>query len=357
MKKLVVFVALIGVVGFVWGCSKKDSTDKTTTGQADLDLTVVAKVNDEPIFVSEVEKITGKMFQQAQLQFRRQLSAEDSVRIRQNALEWLIAQKLFEQEATRQRVEVSDVEVEQILAQLRQRFSTEEEFENALAQDGLTIEKLRQNVRSDVRLQKLLAAEVKNQLTPISEQAALVYYQANPQYFQAPERVHARHILFKVDKDVSPAEEDKVRKKAEQVLQLAKSEKDFAELAQKYSEGPTASKGGDLGFFGHGDMIQPFDEAVFQLEVGEISDLVKTAYGYHIIKLEEKKSTGTQPFQEVTQSIKTHLLQQKRAEAVQNYIEKLKKEANIEYMPESKIFSQGTMMLPAQPPPMKELEK
>jgi len=348
MRKLLICVLLVGALGYVGSCSKKKSNDKATVAPSE-GITIIAKVNGEPVFASEVERIVEKMFQQARFKFRGQLSAKDSAAIRQNAFDWSIAQKLLEQEATRQHIEVSDVEIQQVLARLRQQFASDQEFEDALTQDNSSVEKLRQNIKLDLQLQKLLTTEVKKRITPVSQQEALEYYKANLQYFKEPEKVHVRHIFFKVDKNATPTKRTKVRKKAEQVLQLARSGEDFAELAQKYSEDPSASNGGDLGFFARGDMVKPFDETVFQLEVGEISDLVETSHGYHIIKLEEKKKAGTQSFQQVAESIKNYLLQQKQAKAAGNYIEQLKEQADIEYLPESRIFTQGTEILPAKP--------
>ncbi len=117
--------------------------------------------------------------------------------------------------------------------------------------------------------------------------------------YQVPEQRHARHILFKVDKDADEQLVAKKKKEAEKVLALAKSGKDFAGLAGKFSEGPTAKNGGDLGFFPRGRMVKSFDDAVFSLHQGEISGLVRSPFGFHIIKLEEIRPAVTRPFADV----------------------------------------------------------
>ena len=125
------------------------------------------------------------------------------------------------------------------------------------------------------------------------------YYEYNMATFKEPKQVKARHILFKLAKDATKQQEQETRRKANAVLEEARQGKDFAALARKHSEGPTKGKGGDLGYFKAGQMVKPFEEAAFELKKGEISDLVQTRFGYHIIKAEDIKEARTKPFEEV----------------------------------------------------------
>lgn len=136
------------------------------------------------------------------------------------------------------------------------------------------------------------------------------YFDDNSAEFSIPEKRSARHILFKADES-SPAEvHDEQRKKAEEILALAKQGEDFASLAEKYSEGPSKSNGGDLGQFGRGQMVKPFEDATFSLELNGISEVVKTAFGYHIIKVESIVPSETKPFSEVENTIREKLQNQ-----------------------------------------------
>ncbi len=129
------------------------------------------------------------------------------------------------------------------------------------------------------------------------------YYQDNNAEFSTPEQRSARHILFKAD-DSSPADiHESQQKRAQEILELAQNGSDFSELAKQYSEGPTKERGGNLGLFSRGQMVKPFDDAVFSLNAGELSDVVKTSFGYHIIKLENIVTATTQPLEEVKSSI------------------------------------------------------
>lgn len=129
------------------------------------------------------------------------------------------------------------------------------------------------------------------------------YYEYNIGSFMDPKQVKARHILFKLGEDASEDEEKKIRDKAKAVLEEARQGKDFAALARKYSEGPTKAKGGDLGYFSAGKMVKPFEDAAFKLKKGEISDPVRTRFGYHLIKVEDIKEERTKPLEEVRQKI------------------------------------------------------
>ncbi len=129
------------------------------------------------------------------------------------------------------------------------------------------------------------------------------YYEYHIDTFSQPHQVKARHILFRLNQNATAAEEETARQKAESVLGEAKQGKDFAALATKYSEGPTKDRGGDLGYFSKGQMAKPFEDAAFKLKQGEISDLVRTRFGYHIIKAEEIKKTKTKTLDEVRDQI------------------------------------------------------
>jgi peptidyl-prolyl cis-trans isomerase C len=166
----------------------------------------------------------------------------------------------------------------------------------------------------------------------VSDEEVQKYYEEQKEQFKEPEQVQASHILILVAQDATQEDKDVARKKIEEVLVLAKEGKDFAELAQEYSEGPSKDKGGDLGFFPKGAMVKPFEEAAFTMNEGDISDVVETQFGYHIIKLTGKKAERNVPFEEVKDRLKQGMLQQKTNSEAMAWIEGLKSEATIEMM-------------------------
>jgi len=140
------------------------------------------------------------------------------------------------------------------------------------------------------------------------------FYRQNFNRYSIPEQRNARHILIKTSEEDSEDILSEKRNRAAQVLELAKSGEDFAELAKQYSEGPTGPRGGDLGSFTRGRMVKPFEDAAFSLNEGEISDIVETQFGYHIIKLEKVEPAYTRTFEEVKSEIETQLQAQKSRE-------------------------------------------
>lgn len=143
----------------------------------------------------------------------------------------------------------------------------------------------------------------------VSDEEIKNYYEDNKEMFKVEKQVKASHILLKVKDNATEEEEKEIRDKALSIAKRARQGEDFAQLAKTYSEGPAAEKGGDLGYFSKGQMIKPFEEAVFKMNQGEISDPVKTSFGYHVIKLEDIKEARVKPLEEVRESISETLTQ------------------------------------------------
>lgn len=175
------------------------------------------------------------------------------------------------------------------------------------------------------------------------------YYEANLTQFQKPEEVHARHILFPLAPDASDADKAAARKQAEEVLAKAKGGADFAALAKEYSKDSTAENGGDLGTFGRGVMTPPFEAAAFALEPGQVSDVVETQFGLHIIKLEEKTPARTQPLEEAKASIADTLRGRQARKVALDEVEKAH-EAALDGAPLEKIAADLHLTLQNPPP-------
>lgn len=144
----------------------------------------------------------------------------------------------------------------------------------------------------------------------VDDNAIKAKYEADKAKYEQPEQRHARHILFKLTEDADEKTRQEKQKKAETVLAEAKKGADFAELAKLHSEGPTKDNGGDLGFFPRGRMVPSFDQAVFSMKEGEVSGIVESPFGLHIIKLEKIRPGKTQNLEEVRDTIATELQKQ-----------------------------------------------
>ena len=164
----------------------------------------------------------------------------------------------------------------------------------------------------------------------VTDADAKKYYDENQKYFEQSEQVKASHILIKVEPTAEDSEKTTAREKIQEIKQKLEAGGDFAELAKKSSEGPSGPNGGDLGYFGRGQMVPSFEETAFALEVGHVSEPVETQFGYHLIKVFDKKSGSTTPFEEVKERIEQFLKGQKMNEAVGLYIGTLKEKAEVE---------------------------
>jgi len=179
-------------------------------------------------------------------------------------------------------------------------------------------------------LSQELVKEVIVKKVNISDEEIKKYYDKNSDKYKEPEMVKARHILIKVDPKADDEAKNKAEAKAKEILARAKKGEDFVKLAEEFSDDSgSKGKGGDLGFFNRGRMVKEFEEVAFKLKPGEISDLVKTKFGYHIIKVEGKKQEHQKTLAEVKSSIKDILSREKMKKELDDYTKKLYQESKV----------------------------
>ncbi len=182
-----------------------------------------------------------------------------------------------------------------------------------------------QQARSAILAQELIRRQIIDK-TEINDAEARKYYQENKAQFSQPERIKARHILIAVEDPASADSKKAAREKAEKILARVRAGEDFAELAKKYSDDPgSREKGGDLGFFSRGQMIEPFEKAAFSLKVGEISGLVESPFGYQLIKVAERLPAQTTPYEKVKEQVREKALEAKRESVLEAYLQQLRK--------------------------------
>ncbi len=183
---------------------------------------------------------------------------------------------------------------------------------------------------------KVVAKKVK-----ATDEGIREYYEENKNKFRDPARIRARHILVKVNRTAQEEELKQARDKTENILSRVKSGEDFAKLASEYSDDPgSKSKGGDLGFFSRGRMAPEFERAAFSLNPGDISDIVQTNFGFHIIKVAEKKEPSIKPYEAVKEQLRKKVEIDMKKKAVDDYVERIVKEKNISFDLEG-LFGSG----------------
>ena len=288
---------------------------------------VLARVNGEDVTKADFDRLITNMEASA----RQPVPAERRDEIFRKALDQLVTYKLLLQATRARKIDVTDEEVESSIKQMRSQLPNEQEFKKALAARGMTLERLKADTRLDISINKMMEAEAATQPAPADAQVR-DFYDKNPDKFKQDEACRASHILFKVEEGADAATKKKLKDQAESVLKQARAGADFAQLAKKYSADGSAQEGGDLNFFTRGQMVPAFDQAAFALKPGEISDIVTTQFGYHIIKVTERRPASTVPFEQVSARIKEYLTEQQKQQKVDTFIESLKQKAKIEVL-------------------------
>jgi peptidyl-prolyl cis-trans isomerase C len=249
--------------------------------------------------------------------------------MKNQVLDSLIDRELLFQETKKKGINIDPKDVADELQKIKQRYAKPGEFEQLLNDMGLTESDVQNQIERGLAIQQLIDNEVRSKVT-IGDEEVKSYYDANPQLFEQPEQVKASHILVKVDANAPQEEKDKARKKIESVQEKAKKGEDFATLAKTYSEGPSGPNGGDLGYFRRGQMVKPFEDAAFNLNPNETSDIVETQFGYHLIKVVDKKPAQKMTYADVKERLSEHLKKQKTDSEAGAYIQSLRGSAKIE---------------------------
>lgn len=287
----------------------------------------VAKVNGEEISKAQVEEAFNAAVQASGVK-ANDLTPEQKLNGYRQILDELIMDKLVAKAAAAEAVSDADITAE--IAKLKKQFPSEEAFETQLKEAGQSPEKLNTAIRTMLQQQRWMQSQIKDG-DKVADADAKKFYDTNTEEFKNPETVKASHILFMVNKDDS---EEVVKQKeaaANKAAARAKKGEDFNKLAKELSEEPGAKEsGGDLGFFAKDRMVPEFADAAFSQKPGDISAPVKTQFGWHVIKVTEKKPAGTVPFEEVKDQITAYLKSAKQREAVQAVLKKLKDSAQIE---------------------------
>lgn len=288
---------------------------------------VMVRVNGTPISRQEMDRAVKVLLAQNQVQ---QPSPEILKQAQSAALEQLISAELLYQQAAKLEVKDLDKQVADRLAVVKAKFPSEAEYTSALKGVDMTVQDIQEFTRKDIIINNLIDKRFASPAA-VSEAETRKFYDENlEKYFKKPETARASHILIGVDEKASAEDRKKAKEKAEAILQRVKKGEDFAAIAKAESTCPSSAQGGDLGSFGRGQMVPPFENAVFTMKPGEVSNVVETQFGYHVIKLTEKHEASIEKYEDVKGKIQDHLKREKVQKALGDYIEQIRKEAKIE---------------------------
>ncbi len=283
---------------------------------------VVATVDGEAITQTDLDRIVKAFAHQ-----ENKKSEEIDVEQKKFLLDRLVQNRLLFVEGQARKLEVADAEVDRELNSYYSRFGSKEKFEELLTKEGVSIDKFTADLHKDLLIHKTIDSEIEAKAN-VTEEEAKDYFNKNKEKMVIPEKVGASHILFSSQDDG----DEKAREKAEKVLGEIKAGKGFSECAREYSDCPSKEKGGTLGDFTRGQMVPEFEKAVFEMEVGQLSDPVKTQFGYHLIKKNSQTAKQDLDFEAVRTYIIKELKMAQGKDIVDDLTEVLKEKAKIEYL-------------------------
>lgn len=351
-KYISFFILALTSIAFCAGCSKESA--ETPEGE-NVDLSqapdlfeeplkpnplarqpqdVAVTVNGTDITHGEIMQAVQTTMQQLSQQMPPKQLTQMQGRVYQRTTDQLIANALLTEAAETSDLTVTDKEIDAEVAKIKASAQAQnpegQGLEEALAASGMTMEDWKKNLRSRQLLSKLVEQKTAD-IAEASEAEAATFYKENTDQFKSPESVSASHILLAVDE-----EKDTDATKAEKKAQLEKIKADiaagtatFEEMATEHSSCPSSERGGSLGSFSRGQMVPEFDEVAFNQEVGSISDIVETQFGYHLIKVTGHEMESTRPLAEVSEQLRNYLTGQKKQKAVKAYIDTLREKADI----------------------------
>jgi len=314
---------------------KKDEAPAQTSAPAETAAApagdTAATVNGKAILKADLEKQLDQVVQNYAAQGMN-LTGENLEMVRGQILDSLIEQELLLQEGVQKGYKADDQAVADQMSSIRGQFGSDEEYQTALEAQGFTNESLEADIRVFLIIREFLDKEFYG-AAEVTDQETRAYYDNNPEAFvQQPEQIQASHILFTLDADADDAAVETARAGIQSVLDKVKAGGDFAELAREFSQGPSGPNGGDLGYFSRGQMVPEFEEAAFALKPGEVSGIVRTQFGFHIIKLVDHQDAVTIEYEPVKDQIRDYLQEEKVRGMVEEHLQQLRDSADIKVM-------------------------
>ena len=344
-KKFIhVSLGLLVVAVLFIGCSKPEqepnaepavsSPDAPVTQQGSNEMTdpILVTVNSKTLTRSKASEIVQGIAarQGVPPQMMQTFLQQAGSQLEQQAVAQFIDQTLAQDEVAKRNINVSDAEISNVIAKISGTLPEGTTLEQAMADRGMTMDQLQADIIDNEKTRKLFETETEG-VAPVTDEQVATFYAENEKYFKKEAEVQASHILIGCKEDATEEEHTEAAAKAEAVRKQLAEGGDFAALAKENSTCPSKDKGGDLGSFGSGRMVPEFEKAAFAQDIDAIGPVVKTPFGYHIIKVTNKTEATVQPLEEATEQIREHLANQGRQEKFAAFLKGLRSGADIAY--------------------------
>lgn len=299
--------------------------------------TVVLKVNDQPVFFWELAIVIP----QVQMEMLGQGVQPEREAVVNASMKRVIDLHLLAAEARRHGLKPVETRVDAAMAQLVQQAGGRDNFDESLRRFGVSYDQLKSNAAEADLVQVYIDEKIDPRVAVTAEDVEQFYNQ-NPEMFERPDMVRARHILIRISQGADQAEKDAARAQATAARQRVMSGEDFAKVASEVSEGREAADGGDLGFFARDQMVPVVADAAFALEIGEVSAVLESQFGFHFVKVEEKQAASKMTFDEAKAPLEEMLREQKAGERVAEVLADLVEQATIVNVPPPASLQSGT---------------
>jgi peptidyl-prolyl cis-trans isomerase SurA len=291
---------------------------------------IVARVNDDVITLSELQEEGLPLFERLRANYTGKELESQVQRAEREFLEQLILKRLQLQYAGQIGITASENEINTALKDVLTRNNlTQEQLTDLLTREGLTLQDYKDRLREQIILARLMNQAVRSRVS-VDASEVEAYYKAHQDEFDQPAQVRVRHIFLRIDSGAARPQVDGVHERAALILREARNGGDFANLARRYSEDATAANGGDLGFIKRGQALPEFEEVIFAMKEGDISEVIRTPNGLHIVKVETFSKGSERSFSEMKTEIERRLLQEKIEKRFQDWTKELKDKAFIE---------------------------
>ena len=291
---------------------------------------IVARVNDDVITLSELQEEGLPLFERLRANYTGKELEYQVQHAEREFLDQLILRRLQLQYASQIGINAAENEINAALKDVLNRNNmTQEALTALLTREGLTLQDYKDRLREQIILARLMNQTVRSRVS-VDASEVEAYYKAHQDDFSQPAQARVRHIFFRIDPEAAPPQVDAVRERASQVLQEARNGGDFGDLARRYSEDATAANGGDLGVIKRGQALPEFEEVIFALREGDVSEVVRTPNGLHIVKIDAFTKGSEQSFPEIKAEIERRLLQEKIEQRFQDWTNELRDRAFIE---------------------------
>lgn len=310
--RILAAIAAAGLLSFA--CSKKKAGADLAFPDSLVSNEVVATVNDEPIVGGDLTFLA----------YTTTAASKDSLHnadFNKRLLSQMIDRVVFSQEARASGVVVADTTVESMVSQFIQQFGGEEHVGNMLAEMGVSRDDLSRSFRRDMMIREFVTEHVQPSIQ-IADADSRAFYDQHQSAFAAVDSVRASHIIILARADDTPEVKQQHLDQITQIQKRAKAGEDFAALARQYSQDGAARSGGDLGYFPREMMVKPFSDVAFSLKKGEISSVVETQFGYHVIKCVDHKKAHEVTYEEARPKVDAMLRQQQLGTELQNRLKR-----------------------------------